>query len=225
MSDMKTLTQRGAVNVLLLPLILVVLFFLGAAGFGYWAFAEREDYKNNSDQKVAVAVSAAEKRTQAADAKIFAEKEKQPLRTYVGPSQFGALTIQYPKTWSAYVIEGKDSSSKPVETYFYPEFVPNISNNDQTYALRAELVSESYDQVLNDYEGSVKTGKVTITPYRLPKVPNIVGSRIEGQLTTNKQGTMVILPLRNMTLKIWVDASSFVPDFNNIILPNITFTP
>lgn len=225
MSDMKTLTQRGAVNVLLLPLILVVLFFLGAAGFGYWAFAQREDYKNNSDQKVAVAVSAAEKRTQAADAKIFAEKEKQPLRTYVGPSQFGALTIQYPKTWSAYVIEGKDSSSKPVETYFYPEFVPNVSNNDQTYALRAELVSESYDQVLNDYEGSVKTGKVTITPYRLPKVPNIVGSRIEGQLTTNKQGTMVILPLRNMTLKIWVDASSFAPDFNNIILPNITFTP
>lgn len=225
MSDMKTLTQRGAVNVLLLPLILVVLFFLGAAGFGYWAFAQREDYKNNSDQKVAVAVSAAEKRTQAADAKIFAEKEKQPLRTYVGPSQFGALTIQYPKTWSAYVIEGKDSSSKPVETYFYPEFVPNVSNNDQTYALRAELVSESYDQVLNDYEGSVKTGKVTITPYRLPKVSNIVGSRIEGQLTTNKQGTMVILPLRNMTLKIWVDASSFAPDFNNIILPNITFTP
>ena len=225
MSDMKTLTQRGAVNVLLLPLILVVVFFLGAVGFGYWAFAEREDYKNNSDQKVAVAVSAAEKRTQAADAKIFAEKEKQPLRTYVGPSQFGALTIQYPKTWSAYVIEGKDSSSKPVETYFYPEFVPNVSNNDQTYALRAELVSESYDQVLNDYEGSVKTGKVTITPYRLPKVPNIVGSRIEGQLTTNKQGTMVILPLRNMTLKIWVDASSFAPDFNNIILPNITFTP
>lgn len=74
MSDMKTLTQRGAVNVLLLPLILVVLFFLGAVGFGYWAFAEREDYKNNSDQKVAIAVAAAEKRTQAADAKVFAEK-------------------------------------------------------------------------------------------------------------------------------------------------------
>lgn len=225
MSDMKTLTQRGAVNVLLLPLILVVLFFLGAAGFGYWAFAQREDYKNNSDQKVAVAVAAAEKRTQAADAKTFAEKEKQPLRTYVGPSQFGALTIQYPKTWSAYVIEGKDSSSKPIETYFYPEFVPNVGNNDQTYALRAELVSESYDQVLNDYEGSAKSGKVTIAPYKLPKVPNIVGSRIEGQLNTSKQGTMVILPLRNMTLKIWVDASAFAPDFNNIVLPNITFTP
>lgn len=225
MSDMKTLTQRGAINVLLLPLILVVIFFLGAAGFGYWAFAEREDYKNNSDQKVAVAVGAAEKRTQAADAKVFAEKEKQPLRTYVGPSQFGAITIQYPKTWSAYIIEGNDSSNKPVETYFYPEFVPNISNNDQTYALRVELVSQSYDQVLNDFDNDAKSGKVTIAPYKLPKVPNIVGSRIEGQLTNNKQGTMVILPLRNMTLKIWVDASSFAPDFNNIILPNITFTP
>ena len=54
MSDMKTLDQRGAINALLIPLILVIVFFLGAAGFGYWAFSERQDYKNNSDAKVAL---------------------------------------------------------------------------------------------------------------------------------------------------------------------------
>ena len=65
--------QRGALNGLLIPLILVVVLFLGAAGFGFWAFSSREDYKNNSDAKVAVAVTAAEKRTEATAAKTYAE--------------------------------------------------------------------------------------------------------------------------------------------------------
>lgn len=222
---MKSLNERGAINVLMVPLILVIVFFLAAAGFGYWAFASREDYKNNSDAKVAVAVAAAEKRTQAADAKSFAEEAKNPLKSYVGPSAFGAISIQYPKTWSSYVVEGNDNSNTPVDAYFHPDFVPNVADQDQSFSLRVQLVSQSYDQVLNAFNSSAKTGRVTVAPYKLPKVPTIVGSIVQGQISPNKQGTVVILPLRNMTLKIWVDASQFTPDYNNIILPNISFTP
>lgn len=222
---MKSLNERGAINVLMVPLILVIVFFLAAAGFGYWAFASREDYKNNSDAKVAVAVTAAEKRTQAADAKSFAEEAKNPLKSYVGPSAFGAISIQYPKTWSSYVVEGNDNSSTPVDAYFHPDFVPNVTDQDQSFSLRVQLVSQSYDQVLNSFNSSAKTGRVTVSPYKLPKVPTVVGSIVQGQISPTKQGTMVILPLRNMTLKIWVDASQFAPDYNNIILPNISFTP
>lgn len=222
---MKSLNERGAINVLMVPLILVIVFFLAAAGFGYWAFASREDYKNNSDAKVAVAVTAAEKRTQAADAKAFAEEAKNPLKSYVGPSAFGAISVQYPKTWSSYVIEGDDNSSTPVDAYFHPDFVPNVSDQDQSFSLRIQLVSQSYDQVLNSFNSSAKSGRVTVAPYKLPKVPTVVGSIVQGQISPNKQGTVVILPLRNMTLKMWVDASQFTPDYNNIILPNISFTP
>ena len=227
MSDMKISNsdQRGTINVLLIPLIFVIVFFAAAAGFGYWAFMSRDDYKNNSDQKVAVAVAAAESRTKSADAKEFAEKEKQPLRTYVGPSAFGSITVQYPKTWSAYVVEGDDNSSTPVDGYFDPDFVPDITNQSKSFSLRIQLVSDSYDNVLQQFTGSTQTAKATVAPYKLDKVPNVVGSIVTGQLSANKQGTMVVLPLRNMTLKIWADSASFLPDLNNIILPNISFTP
>jgi hypothetical protein len=225
MSGMKTLDQRGLVNALLVPLILVIIFFLGAAGFGYWAFNSRQDYKNNSDQKVAVAVEAAQKRTQAADAKQYAEEAKQPLKTYVGPSSFGAITVQYPKTWSSYVIEKDNNDSRPIDAFFHPDFVPDTTNQDKSFALRIQLVSQSYDDVLSTYSGAAKNGKVTIAPYRLAKVPTVIGSVITGQLDTRKQGTLVILPLRNMTLKIWADSSEFLPDLTNIILPNFSFTP
>lgn len=217
--------QRGTVNVLLIPLIFVIVFFAAAAGFGYWAFTSREDYKNNSDQKVAVAVAAAEGRTKSSDAKEFAEKEKQPLRTYVGPSSFGSITVQYPKTWSAYVVEGDDNSAIPVDGYFDPDFVPDITNQNKSFSLRIQLVSDSYDTVMQQFIGSAQTAKATVAPYKLAKVPNVVGSIVTGQLSSNKQGTMVVLPLRNMTLKIWADSASFLPDLNNIILPNISFTP
>ena len=225
MSDMKSLDQRGAINVLVVPLVLVIVFFLGAAGFGFWAFSSREDYKNNSDAKVAAAVAAAEKRTQAADAKKFAEEEKNPLKTYVGPSAFGAITVQYPKTWSSYVVETSNSSATPVDGYFHPDFVPSVTDQNKSFSFRLQVVSQSYDQVLNSFSGNIKQGKATSEPYKLPKVPNVVGTMIKGQLTSTKQGTMVVLPHRNMTMKLWVDASQYEKDYNNIILPNVTFTP
>lgn len=221
---MKALDQRGVINPLLIPLILVIVFFLGAAGFGYWAFSERQDYKNNSDQKVAVAVEAAEKRTQAADAKQYAEEAKKPLKTYVGPAAFGAVTVQYPKTWSAHVNES-DSSSRPLDAYFHPDFVPDTDDQNKSFALRIQLVGQSYDQVIDSYSSQVKNGNAKIAPYRLAKVPSAIGSIVTGQLDSRKQGTMVVLPLRNMTLKIWADSSEYLPDLNNIILPNFSFTP
>ena len=51
MSSMKIfnqrLNQRGVVDVWFLAFIVVVLLFLGAVGFGVWAFSGMQDYKNN----------------------------------------------------------------------------------------------------------------------------------------------------------------------------------
>ena len=52
--------EWGSMNTLLIPLILAVVFFFGALGFGVWAYMERSDYKLNSDQKAAAAVKVAE---------------------------------------------------------------------------------------------------------------------------------------------------------------------
>jgi len=216
--------ERGAMNALVLPLLILFLFFMAALGFGFWAFASRADFKDNVEQKVAAAVVTAQKETQAADAKQYAEEAKKPFDTYIGPAAFGNINLKYPKTWSAYVSQ-ESSGGNPVDGFFHPNFVPNIGNVNNAFALRVQVVQSSYDSVLQQYSSQVETKQMTVAPYSLPKVPSVVGSRLEGQITETKQGVMIVLPLRNMTLKIWTESANFKSDLDNTILPNFTFQP
>lgn len=211
-------------SVLTTVLIVLLAVFLGAAiGFGVWAFTSRQDYKNNVADKVSVAVAANTKTVQAQDAKDYAQAAKQPLKTYVGPEAYGSVHISYPKTWSAYVVTS--SSSQPIDAYFNPDYVPGVTQQDSVYALRTQVVSNSYSQVLAGFKGLQQQGKVKVTPYSLPNTPSAVGVRIDGQLTQDTQGSMVVLPMRDKTLKIWTESAKYEPDFNTFILPNASFSP
>ncbi len=209
---------------LLIPLILMVLFFFAAAGFGVWAFSSRSDYKSNSDRKVAAAAATAADAQKTTDAAKYAEDIKQPYDSYIGPAAFGNVTVNYPRTWSAYVLDS-DRSATPISGYFQPKTVPSITDPSNNFALRVELVQTPYQTVLDQFKSRIDLGKATSTPYTLPKVPSVVGSRIEGQITETKQGTMIVMPLRNMTLKIWTESNGFKADLDTNILPNLSFIP
>jgi hypothetical protein len=225
MSNMSSSLQEGGyINKLLLSLIGVSVLFVGVTGFGVWAFLGRQDYKNNSDQKVAAAVQETVEQTQAEEAERYAEESKEPLKPYTGPSQYGSIRVEYPKTWSAYVIN-RDQGNQPVEWYMHPNVVPDISDRDNAYALRIELVSQSYDRELRRFDGAVRNDTVRVRPYTLPNVEDIVGSRIDGEVVRGKQGRMIMLPLRDQTLKIWSESTDFLPDFEKHILPNLSFSP
>lgn len=217
--------QRGVLNALLIPFILVILLFVGAAAFGFWAFGSRQDYKNNSDQKVAAAVSTAKQQTQVADQATYAQQAKYPLRPYVGPSAYGSVTINYPKTWSAYVVEASSGGEQPIDGYFQPSFVPAINATNSAFALRVQLSQTSYSDTMNQVSSTVQSNGAAVAPYSLPKVPSVIGSKVTGKIDSQHQGIMVILPLRNMTLKVWTEQTSEEADFTNIILPNLTFSP
>ncbi|HUC89592.1 MAG TPA: hypothetical protein VMR45_02220 [Patescibacteria group bacterium] len=225
MSGMRTCNQNGFINVLLIPLIVAVVFFIAAISFGVWAYNGRQDYKNHSDKKVAQAVTVAQQATQKVDAAKYAEEAKNPFKTHVGPSAYGGISIQYPKTWSAYVIEHTDNGGVPMNDYFHPDVVPDVADQNNSFALRVQVVTQAYSQVMAQFTGSAQTKKVTVAPYSLPKVPSVIGSRVDGQITSTKQGSMIVLPLRNVTLEISTESDSFENDFNTIILPNIAFSP
>ena len=220
------MNKRGELNVLLIPLILMVLCFVGAAVFGAWAYMERQDYKLNSDKKSAVAAEAARKQEGIEKDKAFAEAEKQPLTSYDGPSAFGSIHVEYPKTWSVYV-DSKSSGNQPLNAFFNPKFVPGIADQASVFALRIQVVQQQYAAVLKSYDSNVKNGSVKVAPYSLPKVSNVVGVRIDGQIITSKKntGSMIIMPLRDKTIKIWTENAQTVNDFNNFILQNLTFVP
>jgi hypothetical protein len=223
-SRMRNLDARGLLNALLLPLIVVVLLLAGAVGFAFWAYGSRQDYKDNVAAKVSVAVAAAVKTEDAKKAADYAEADKYPLKTYTGPSAYGSLQVQYPKTWSAYIIE-QASGDPSVDGYFQPNFVPNTQSSTSTYALRVRVTSQSYANVIQNLQGYVQTGKTTATPFAFSKVPNDIGTRFDGQIADNKQGSLIVVPLRANALEVSTEAPQYADDFNKNILPNLSFSP
>lgn len=215
---------KKGMNVLLIPFILTLLFFLGAAGFGIWAFAGMQDYKNNSDKKSAAAVEIAKQEVSTAKDKEFVEKEKNPLDTYKGPAAFGTLNIQYSKKWSAFVTEAQGNTSTPVDGYFHPNFVPGVQSGTD-FALRVKVTGRSYAEEMKQYDSKVKQGKVKVSPYSAPKVPGVLGSRIEGEINTGQQGVLVLFPVRDKTIQISTESTQFKGDFDSIIMANLTFVP
>jgi hypothetical protein len=216
--------QAGVVSALLVPLVLVVLLFIGAAVFGVWSFQQMQDYKNNVAEKVQAAVSVAKQDLSIQKDKEFAEKEKSPLRTYKGPSAYGSLIIQYPKTWSGYVAD--DGNDDPyVDGYFYPGIVPDIANEKSVFSLRVEVDQLSYSESLSNYDSQVEAKTVKVSPYKFPKIKDVVGSRLVGEVEDGKQGEMILMPMRDKTLKLWTNSDQFTTDFKKYILPNISFSP
>ncbi len=220
---MKSLNQRGSVDSWLIAFIFTLIVFFAAAGFGAWAFMGRQDYKDNVDAKISVAVDkAVETNTKNKEAE-FIQREKEPLVIYNGPASYGSLAISYPKTWSAYVDES-GKTGVPLDGTLNPKFVPGLTSGNGV-ALRFQVLNTKYAVAIKTFDSLVKTGKVKVTPYAFPKAPGIVGVRADGEIKQGKQGSMVVVPLRDKTIQIWTEASQFVPDFNTIILPNTTFSP
>jgi len=214
--------QRGLSNPLIIPLILILLAFFGALGFGFWAYSERTNYKENVDEIVATKVEVAQKETATAKDTEFIQREKQPLKDYNGPSFYGNISIKYPKTWSAYVDE--TGTSSPIDGYFYPSFVPGIKS-DTSFAFRLQVSDKTFAEEIRGYDNSVEKGEAKAKPYKPVNVENVVGSRIQGVLENNKSGIIILLPLRDKTIKLWTESDQYFEDFEKNILANFKFTP
>src|SRR3990167_10130003 len=112
---MKKYNQSGGAA-LVLSDILLILALVAALGFGWWAFSQRQDYKNNFDKKVAEEVAKAQAAQKTQLEQEFAEKEKSPSKSFKGSETYGSVAFDYPKTWSAYVDQS--GGNQPINGYF-----------------------------------------------------------------------------------------------------------
>jgi hypothetical protein len=210
--------------------ILLALALVGALVFAGWAFSGRQDYKNNSYKKAAEAVTKA-KAAQATELqKQFDEQSKAPYKSYGGSPTYGSISFSYPKTWSAYVDE--TGSAEPLNAYFHPAQVPGLQSNT-AYALRVELTNTAYSQVLQQLSSQITSGKLRAAAYIPPKMKGKAnvqpGTRLDGAIGQNQQGAlsgaMVVIKVRDKTLEVYTQSTNFLADFENIILPSLSFTP
>jgi hypothetical protein len=208
---------------LIIGLVVGILLFLGASGFGVWAFSERQSYKNDVDSKIETAVGMAVMEAEAAKEAEFVEREKSPLRTFVGSATYGTVTFQYPKTWSIY-DDSSNRGSIVVDVYAHPNVVPSIAS-EQPYALRLEVLSQTYDTAVKTLDSAIKQGTVRATAFRPAQLQDVLGVRFEGAIDRETNGVAIYLPLRDRTIRIATENPQFVTDFETIILPSLTFVP
>ncbi len=216
---------KKPLNVLLIPLVVTVVFLLGSLGFALYAYSGMQDYKNNSDKKVEAAVELAKQETSTAKDKEFVEKEKVPHRMYTSPDTLATVHFEYPKTWSAFMTESDNTNSgTPLDGYIHPDFVPGTQSGTD-FALRVQVESKPYADLLSQYEGKVKQGKVKISPYKSPKMQSVLGVRIEGEINKAQKNVLIMLPIRDKTLLIWTESMQFLDDFDKIVMASLTFVP
>lgn len=207
----------------LITSIILIVLLLGTIGFAVWAFLERQEYKDNVDGIVATEVEQAVTTNTLALEEEFLEREKEPLTDYTSPAAYGSVRVEYPKTWSAYIRE-EANNNLPIEGYFHPRFVPD-ERGDELIALKVEVRNQSYERVLSSFDGAARSNRVTVSPIEAKNVDGVVGSRIDGEVERNVQGSVVLFELRDKTLILTTQSTEFKGDFDSIILENLTFVP
>lgn len=212
--------QSGEMNALLIPLLLAVVVGLSLAGFSGWAYIKYADARDNVDSKIAIAVAEARQDQQTKDAKEAAEREKEPYEVFVGPDELGRVEFQYPKTWSVYVAD--DGAGGNYVAALHPKLVHPLESG-LPYALRLEIVADSYEAVISEFQDAVVEGDLRSEPV---VVNGFNGIKLSGKFSDEvPNAELLVFKVRDKTMKIGSEAPQYFADFNNIILQSLRFSP
>jgi hypothetical protein len=98
--------------------------------------------------------------------------------------------------------------------------------------LRVELLNSDYSQVLQQLNSQITTGVLTAKAYVPPKLNGVAnvtpGTYLSGQVNPSdptQNGNMLIIKVRDKTLKVYTESQEFQSDFNNTVLASLTFAP
>ncbi len=142
--------------------------------------------------------------------KEYTEREKTPFKEFVGPIDLGQLRFFYPKTWSMYV----DKYSNPYQAYLHPNYVPSVKDTTARHALVVSINNRDYDALLKPLAKKIEEGSIKQTAY---SVNDTVGSLLEGEIESKKQGIALYLKMRDKTIILQANSLSFKNDFQQLI--------
>ncbi len=203
-------------NTLLETLILVVVCIIAAVSivFAVIFFMQHNELKANFDSQKNAAVAEAVAEQQQIDTAKFAEDEKMPFYKFTGPSDYGSISFEYPKTWSVYV-NSDGTNNKDYEAYFHPSQVDPINDKASRFALRFRILNQQINNVQKQYESKVTSGKLTSGVFSAGD--NITGMRYEGEIDNQIDGIVILIKVNDKTAILQTDARIYENDFNTLI--------
>lgn len=223
--------EHGAIDAKIVFIVLLSILFLAAGSLSIWLYMNYTDAKENVDSKVEAAKAEAVKEQQEKDLQDFIAREKEPLRAFAGPDDYGHLTFDYPKTWSVYQSTDTSRSGATYAAYLSPMVIPPVPANAlndliasakptpsqaavSKFAVRLKIESKLYEDSLKLYEPLLKTGQIKSSAFTSE---SITGTRYEGRFNNDISGVAVVIKMRDRTLTLRTDADVFKEDFEKLL--------
>lgn len=205
--------EAGAVSGLMVAVIGLSVLVLALGSFSIWAFVAYENAQSDLDQKIAIAKAEAREEQSDKDQAKYLEEAKQPNLQFKGPDDYCGLRFLYPRTWSVYeserLVNGGD-----YKAYLNPGVVPHISDSEQ-FSLRVLIEQRDYDNVLQQYQNLIQSGKLLSSTGSSNGQPY---TRLSGDFSSDIRGDAVIYRCRDKTITLRTDAKdTFKDDFNSLV--------
>lgn len=207
-------SEKGVIKGSIVAIVVLVILVIGFGAFSVWAYLQYMDQKKDVDGKIDVATAEAVKKNSEEMQAKFEAAEKEPKRQFAGPSDYGSLTFDYPKTWSAYqATDISKGGGVTYEAYLNPVLVPPITQTSK-FALRITIEQKTYDQSVAQYDPYVKRGDLKSSAYSDGKR---TGVKLVGNFTKDIYGTAILLKMRDRTLTIRTDGDVFTEDYEALL--------
>lgn len=195
-------------------IILIVFIFIiagAAVGGAIYCYTQYDELNREvlADRSIKVDNAKAEQKTQ--DEQNYEIRTKKTTREFTGPSNFGALTFEYPKDWNVYIAN--DSSTEPSFTaYFSPEYVKPLNSENQ--GLIFKINSTNYENQIKQYENNLISSQAH-------SQNGLTGSIFTGKLdkkADSRTGKAVVLQINNYSATIMTpDYDTYGVQFDTII--------
>lgn len=199
----------------IIAIIILALTTVTFLGLFIWMFVQFNDVRTDVNGQIAVAVAEAVDKNSMQLEEEFSEREKDPYKTFSGPADYGQLTFEYPKTWSAYVASDA-SKGGTFNAYFNPGQVDPIEN-DSINALTVSIMDEDFEKVAAKYQSYVERKDSGLT-MKTESYDGFTVNRYDGTIpNTSLQGSIVIFKIRDKTVVLKTDSMLFVEDFNKLL--------
>lgn len=198
-------------------IILVIVCLIAAAAivFAVIFFMKYNELNTDFESQKSIAEANARVEQEEADIAKFEEEKKLPFQKFTGPSDYGSISFEYPKTWSIYVeSDGTDNSD--YVAYFRPGQVDPVGKEDSRYALRFKIMNQQITSVQEEYEGLLEDGSVTSSVFNADN-NKVTGTMYTGKIAENMNGIVVLIKVNDKTAIFQTDAMIYKNDFQTLI--------
>ena len=194
-------------------LLIIFIFIIAGAGVAgaIWCYTQYDTLNREVMADRAVKVENAKSEQAEIDNQNYEKRTAKATREFTGPSNFGALTFEYPKEWNTYI--SNDSSTEPTfAAYFSPDYVKPINSTNQ--GLEFKINSTNYDSQIKQYTSNLISSQAY-------SQNGLTGTIFTGKLDKredSKVGVAVVIKINNYSATILTrDYDTYGEQFDKII--------